>query len=207
MYEYLRGVITQVWPGYIVLESKDGIGYKIFPANPYHYTVDQEAQVFVEQIVRETELTLYGFASMTEKGLFNKLLNVSGIGPKSALAILAGADPASLVAAIDQDEVGYLTQFPGVGKKTAQQIILDLKGKMADFVNLAQGQELSLGLDLSDSNRLVAGDSQNLADAMAALEALGYAQKDIKKVKKALAGEKGKTEELISKALALLVSA
>lgn len=207
MYEYLRGVITQVWPGYIVLESKDGIGYKIFPANPYHYTVDQEAQVFVEQIVRETELTLYGFASMTEKGLFNKLLNVSGIGPKSALAILAGADPASLVAAIDQDEVGYLTQFPGVGKKTAQQIILDLKGKMADFADLAQGQELSLGLDLSDSNRLVAGDSQNLADAMAALEALGYAQKDIKKVKKALAGEKGKTEELISKALALLVSA
>ncbi|USS91931.1 Holliday junction branch migration protein RuvA [Fructobacillus americanaquae] len=207
MYEYLRGVITQVWPGYIVLESKDGIGYKIFPANSYHYTVDQEAQVFVEQIVRETELTLYGFASMTEKGLFNKLLNVSGIGPKSALAILAGADPASLVAAIDQDEVGYLTQFPGVGKKTAQQIILDLKGKMADFANLAQDQELRLGLDLSDSARLVASDSQNLADAMAALEALGYAQKDIKKVKKALAGEKGKTEELISKALALLVSA
>ncbi|GAP02300.1 Holliday junction ATP-dependent DNA helicase RuvA [Fructobacillus pseudoficulneus] len=203
MFEYLKGLITDVRPGYIVLESKDGVGYKIFPANPYHFVVDQSATVYVEQIVRETEQALYGFATLTEKGLFNKLLNVSGIGPKSALAILAGADPASLVAAIDQDEVTYLTQFPGVGKKTAQQIILDLKGKMGDFANLAEGAEAQLA---GEKKTLTAADNQNLADALAALEALGYAQKDITKVKKALAGVNAATEDLISQALALLVS-
>lgn len=203
MFEYLKGLITDVRPGYIVLESKAGVGYKIFPANPYHFVVDQPATVYVEQIVRETEQTLYGFATLTEKGLFNKLLNVSGIGPKSALAILAGADPASLVAAIDDDEVAYLTQFPGVGKKTAQQIILDLKGKMGDFANLAEGAEAQLA---GEKKTLTAADNQNLADALAALEALGYAQKDITKVKKALAGVNGATEDLISQALALLVS-
>ncbi|GAP00572.1 Holliday junction branch migration protein RuvA [Fructobacillus ficulneus] len=202
MFEYLKGMITGVYPGYIVLENQGGVGYKIYPANPYHFKVDQEAQVYIEQIVRETELSLYGFATLTEKGLFNKLLNVSGIGPKSALAILAGADPAALVAAIDQDEVTYLTQFPGVGKKTAQQIILDLKGKMSDFENLAR-QEPAIGGQMT----LTANDNQNLTDALEALTALGYSAKDVAKVKKALAGEPGPTEDLISKALALLVSA
>ncbi|MCO0831649.1 Holliday junction branch migration protein RuvA [Fructobacillus sp. W13] len=203
MYEYLKGLITQVSPGTIVLETKDGVGYKIYPANPYHFEVNQEAQVFVEQIVRETEMSLYGFATLTEKQLFNKLLNVSGIGPKSALAILAGAKPADLVTAIEQSQVDYLTQFPGVGKKTAQQIVLDLSGKMDDFASLVEQASASF----ADSGATgAAKSSSNLEDALAALEALGYGPKDIKKVEKALLGQDGSTSDLVSKGLTLLVT-
>lgn len=199
MYEYLKGRITQIAPGVIVLETKDGVGYRIYPANPYHFEVNQEAQVFVEQIVRETELSLYGFASLVEKQLFNKLLNVSGIGPKSALAILAGAKPADLVAAIENSQVDYLTQFPGVGKKTAQQIVLDLSGKMTDFSNLAEQSTTFAQVSKQSASR------SNLEDAIAALEALGYASRDLTKVKKSLVGESGSTSELVSKGLKLLV--
>ncbi|MBS9339214.1 Holliday junction branch migration protein RuvA [Fructobacillus sp. M2-14] len=202
MYEYLKGLITQVSPGTIVLETKDGVGYKIYPANPYHFEVNQEAQVFVEQIVRENEMSLYGFATITEKQLFNKLLNVSGIGPKSALAILAGAKPADLVSAIEQSQVDYLTQFPGVGKKTAQQIVLDLSGKMNDFASLAEQSSESF----ADSTVASAQSSSNLEDALAALEALGYGPKDIKKVEKSLLGQGGSTSDLVSKGLTLLVT-
>ncbi|CAK1248445.1 Holliday junction branch migration protein RuvA [Fructobacillus fructosus] len=200
MYEYLKGRITQIAPGAIVLETKDGVGYRIYPANPYHFEVNQEAQVFVEQIVRETELSLYGFATVVEKQLFVKLLNVSGIGPKSALAILAGAQPADLVAAIENSQVDYLTQFPGVGKKTAQQIVLDLAGKMADFSTLAE-QATTTFAEASET----AANRSNLEDALAALEALGYASRDLTKVKKSLVGESGTTSELVSKGLKLLV--
>ncbi|CAK1224930.1 Holliday junction branch migration protein RuvA [Fructobacillus fructosus] len=200
MYEYLKGRITQIAPGAIVLETKDGVGYRIYPANPYHFEVNQEAQVFVEQIVRETELSLYGFATVVEKQLFVKLLNVSGIGPKSALAILAGAQPADLVAAIENSQVDYLTQFPGVGKKTAQQIVLDLAGKMADFSTLAE-QSTTTFAEASET----AANRSNLEDALAALEALGYASRDLTKVKKNLVGESGTTSELVSKGLKLLV--
>lgn len=200
MYEYLKGRITQITPGAIVLETKDGVGYRIYPANPYHFEVNQEAQVFVEQIVRETELSLYGFATVVEKQLFVKLLNVSGIGPKSALAILAGAQPADLVAAIENSQVDYLTQFPGVGKKTAQQIVLDLAGKMADFSTLAE-QATTTFAEASET----AANRSNLEDALAALEALGYASRDLTKVKKSLVGESGTTSELVSKGLKLLV--
>lgn len=200
MYEYLKGRITQIAPGAIVLETKDGVGYRIYPANPYHFEVNQEAQVFVEQIVRETELSLYGFATVVEKQLFVKLLNVSGIGPKSALAILAGAQPADLVAAIENSQVDYLTQFPGVGKKTAQQIVLDLVGKMADFSTLAE-QSTTTFAEASET----AANRSNLEDALAALEALGYASRDLTKVKKNLVGESGTTSELVSKGLKLLV--
>ncbi|MBS9334860.1 Holliday junction branch migration protein RuvA [Fructobacillus sp. M1-13] len=202
MYEYLKGKITQIAPGIIVLETKDGVGYRIYPANPYHFEVNQEAQIFVEQIVRENELSLYGFATVTEKQLFNKLLNVSGIGPKSALAILAGARPADLVQAIENSQVDYLTQFPGVGKKTAQQIVLDLSGKMDDFSTLVEGASATFA-EAKEGKQ--AANRSNLEDALAALEALGYAARDLAKVKKALAMETGSTSDLVSKGLTLLV--
>ncbi|MCQ4965300.1 Holliday junction branch migration protein RuvA, partial [Bifidobacterium pseudocatenulatum] len=82
------------------------------------------------QAVREDAITLYGFVSAEEKQLFMQLINVSGIGPKSALAILANPDHQGLIDAIANDNVGYLTKFPGIGKKTAGQIVLDLHDKI-----------------------------------------------------------------------------
>ena len=133
MYEYFDGVVTLITPGYIVLEA-GGIGYKIYSPVPYAYHEGDKARVWVEQVVRDTGITLYGFRSQQDKGLFMKLNQVSGIGPKSALAIMAAQDNGALASAIENGEVKYLTRFPGIGKKTASQIVLDLKGKMGAYV-------------------------------------------------------------------------
>ena len=196
MYEYINGLITNIYPAYIVVCDRSGVGYKLYTANPYRFEQNVESHVYVEQIVRENEIALYGFMDENEKILFNKLLNVSGIGPKSALAILASGDAQGLVNAVANDDVSYLTQFPGVGKKTAQQIILDLKGKLGDLA-------VSAGLDLTTAQPVA--NNQALADALAALTSLGYSAKEIAKIEKTLAQTEDTTDGYIRSALKLLV--
>ena len=193
MFEYLTGTVTAITPGYLVLDVQ-GIGYKIFCPAPYYYDLKQSAQIFIEQIIRETENTLYGFKSLDDKLLFEKLLSVSGIGPKSALAIMAAENSKGLAVAIENGEIGYLTKFPGIGKKTASQIVLDLKGKLGE---LEPGQT-SLLDDAVISNEL--------SDALLALEALGYTSRDVEKIKPKLAAENlPKAEDYIKSGLNMLL--
>lgn len=196
MYEYINGLITNIYPAYIVVCDRSGVGYKLYTANPYRFEQNVESHVYVEQIVRENEMALYGFIDESEKILFNKLLNVSGIGPKSALAILASGDAQGLVNAVANDDVSYLTQFPGVGKKTAQQIILDLKGKLDD---------LAVSAGLTPTVAQPTDNNQALVDALAALTSLGYSAKEIAKVEKTLAQTEDTTDGYIRSALKLLV--
>ena len=132
VYEYLTGTISIVAPQYIVVDVQ-GVGYKLLVANPYRFHEDsaKAVRVFVYQAVRDNDISLFGFSDQAEKRLFMQLINVSGIGPKSALAILANPDHQGLVDAIANNNIGYLTKFPGIGKKTASQIVLDLKDKLA----------------------------------------------------------------------------
>src|SRR5699024_3488775 len=149
MYEYLIGKITAINPHYIVVEV-NGIGYQLQVANPFRYEENTTQKVYVYQAVRENDVTLYGFYDLAEKQLFLKLISVSGIGPKSALAILATNDQGGFVAAINADDEAYLTKFPSIGKKTAKQIILDLKGKMDDIETptpMVDQQNLALDFD------------------------------------------------------------
>jgi len=178
MFEYLNGVITYIDPTYVVVDV-NGVGYKVQVANPYRYQQDEEAKVYVEQIVRDNEQALYGFYNLDEKRIFLHLISVSGIGPKSALAILAGQDLNGLIQAIENNDVKFLTRFPKIGKKTAQQIILDLGGKMS-----AQGQ-MVLGEDPTP----LAHGNKNLEDGMLALESLGYTARDIARIKPRLLKE------------------
>ena len=121
---------------------------------------------------------MYGFVSAEEKQLFMQLINVSGIGPKSALAILANPDHQGLIDAIANDNVGYLTKFPGIGKKTAGQIVLDLHDKIDQ---LRANEPLDFNVPASDIEM-----TTELRDALAALTALGYPERSVKKVQKAL---------------------
>ncbi|GAJ25965.1 Holliday junction DNA helicase RuvA [Liquorilactobacillus sucicola DSM 21376 = JCM 15457] len=203
MYEYFRGKITAVTPYYIVVEA-GMIGYQVYVANPFRYQVDvqHEKKVYIYQAVRENAITLFGFWDLDEKNIFVKLLNVSGIGPKSALAILANDDHQGLVTAIDSEDIGYLTKFPGVGKKTAKQIVLDLKGKMeeAGIQKELIGQQ---GLALSSQT----DSNQYLEESIAALSALGYTKTEVKRVSKKLAQFAGKsTDEYLREALRLLIN-
>jgi Holliday junction DNA helicase RuvA len=197
MYEYLNGRVVDIQPSYVVLDVA-GIGYRLNVANPYRFAVETTTQFYVEQIVRETEMSLYGFGDRDEKALFNQLLNVSGIGPKSALAILASADAAGLIQAVESGDAKYLTQFPGVGKKTAQQIVLDLKGKLGDLAN-------SNGVAIVVEQSATSTDNQALSDALEALLALGYSSRDVAKVEKAMANVQDTTDGYMRQALKLLV--
>lgn len=193
MFEYLTGIVTAVYPDYLVLDV-NGIGYKLIVANPYQYEVNQsKVRIYVYQAVRDNDITLFGFIDLDEKRLFEKLISVSGIGPKSALAILANNDHQGLIQAINDDDVKYLTKFPGVGKKTAQQIILDLKHKISDIDHT------------SSINLFNQANDQYLNESLAALQALGYSASEIKAIKPALMKLNAQTtNEYLSAGLRLL---
>ena len=128
MYDYLKGTVEYIGPEYIVVEN-GGIGYQVVTPNPFIFSaqLNKNIQIFLYHYVREDIMTLYGFQSRQEKALFTKLLGVTGIGPKGALAILASGKVDQVVQAVEQEDESFLVKFPGVGKKTARQMILDLK--------------------------------------------------------------------------------
>ena len=196
MYEYFKGIISKITAKYIVLEVSS-IGYILHVANPYAYSgqLHQEAKVYVHQVVREDAELLYGFATEEEKQLFLSLISVSGIGPVSALAIIAADDNAGLVQAIEQKNITYLTKFPKIGKKTAQQMVLDLEGKV-----VIAGDDLSAKAVVQASN-----ENQELEEAMEAMLALGYKATELKKIKKFFEGTTDTAENYIKSALKMLV--
>lgn len=203
MIDFIEGTIAYLDADYVVVET-GGIGYRLFCPNPYVF-VQYEGKArrfYTHHHVREDAILLYGFASRDERDLFRKLLEVSGIGPKGALGILAAAAPEQIVLAVQQENVTYLTKFPGIGKKTAQRMILDLKDKLNGFTPSA----IVPAVDAS----LLAGHSAvtQLDEALEALLALGYTEAEIQKIKSSLkqqadAGEA--VDQLIKQGLALLM--
>ena len=182
MYEYISGMLTKVNPKYIVIDNS-GIGYQIFVPNPYNYHVNDFYTIYVHQVVREDSHDLYGFLTWEEKDLFLKLISVTGIGPKSALPIMAASSVSDIKLAISSGNVSYMQKFPGIGPKAAQQIILDLRGKV-DF------EQTSLIND-------------NINDCVEALVALGYNKKEVNKVIGKVDQSKAQNE-IIKEALKLL---
>ncbi len=173
-----------------------GVGYILQVANPYAYSgqVQQEVTVYTHQVIREDAHLLYGFATENEKSVFLSLISVSGIGPTTALAIIAVDDNDGLVRAIEQKNITYLTKFPKIGKKTAQQMILDLEGKFVMSEEAGPVQQ-------------VAPSSENIAleEAMEAMEALGYRPAELKKIKKFFEGTNDTAENYIKSALKMLM--
>ena len=145
-------------------------------ANPYDFEAGKQTRIYVQLIIRENDQTLYGFETAADKRTFNQLLSVTGIGPKSALAILANVSSGGLATAIAQDDVKFLTKFPGIGKKTAAQIILDLKGKITTDAQPTAATIMPTADQVAPE----------LADALAALVALGYTQRAVDGITDAL---------------------
>ncbi|MDO5374590.1 Holliday junction branch migration protein RuvA [Staphylococcus rostri] len=185
MYAYIRGTVTELQPSHITVETTSGIGYEIQTPNSYRFQsqLNKQVTVYTSLIVREDAQLLYGFIDQEEKTMFLSLIKVTGIGPKSALAILAASTPVQVKRAIEHEDEAYLTQFPGIGKKTARQIILDLKGKVVIEASVDDGQ-----LNLNMSN-----DEQISKDALLALDALGYSKRELQKVEKAMQKESFET--------------
>ena len=180
MYAYIRGKLTQLFPTHVVVESINGVGYEIQTPNSYRFQkyLEKELVIYTSLIVREDAQLLYGFINEEEKDMFLSLIKVTGIGPKSALAILATSTPNEVKMAIENENDAYLTKFPGIGKKTARQIVLDLKGKV-QITRETTETLLSMNEENSNSANLV-------KEALLALEALGYSKREISKVEKVL---------------------
>lgn len=193
MYEYLNGVVVDINPAYIVIDV-NGVGYLVNVANPYSFKPDEKQKVYVHQAVSETENTLYGFKKYVDKELFLNLLKVKGIGPKSALAILANDDHQGFIRAVNNDDVNYLKKFPKIGPKAAKQIILDLKGKITS--NEPSGPLFEMP---TTTNNM-------LDEAIEALAALGYSERELKKITPKLDELSNQTtDQYISAGLKLLM--
>ena len=195
MFEYLKGRLTKITAKYIVVEVA-GIGYILHVANPYRYSdsIQQDITIYTHQVIREDAHLLYGFATESEKDVFLRLISVSGIGPTTALAIIAVDDNEGLVRAIDQQNITYLTKFPKIGKKTAQQMVLDLAGTFVDT-----------SVQSGAVNQTAAASNQALDEAMEALLALGYKANEIKKIRTFFDGTNESAENYIKSALKMLM--
>lgn len=201
MIEFVRGTIDYISPEYIVVDHH-GIGYQIFTPNPFMFQkyMKKEVTVYTYQYVREDTLALYGFQTREEKALFIKLLNVTGIGPKGGLAILAFGEPEQVVSAIENEDEKFLVKFPGVGKKTARQIILDLKGKLVDIIPTTHTDLFNFE-QVEEQNEA----TNALNEAIEALKVLGYSEREIHKVIPSLKNETLSTDQYVKKALKKLL--
>jgi Holliday junction DNA helicase RuvA len=182
MIDFLRGQLVHREADYVVLDVH-GVGYRLFCANPLAITQEsgKEVMLFAHHHVREDAVILFGFQTREEQALFRRLLIVSGIGPRVALGILSYGRPETIITAIYQEDIDFLVKLPGIGRKTAQRIVLDLKDKLSDLpmTDLASAVGQSGTTTAASSSR-----SGGLAwhEAKQALSALGYSDAEIDRI-------------------------
>lgn len=197
MYDYIRGKYGGIQKDYVIVDNH-GMGYKVFTSGNTMASmprVGDEVLLYLTQIVREDFIGLYGFSSREELDLFLVLITINGVGAKAALSLLSVSLPERLKAAIVGENETLLMKAPGIGKKTAQRIILELKHKL----RLEHGEDLSLK-ELEDL------ESENtLNEAMAALQSLGYTEKEAKAALKHVDKALG-IEDIIKESLKHLMS-
>ena len=196
MFYYLDGTVAEILPGLAVIDC-GGVGYACLTTN---HTLSQlrkgeRSKLYTYLNVGESVFDLYGFASSKELESFRMLLGVSGVGPKAALAILSACTPEALALAVVSGDEKALTAAPGVGKKIAQRIILELKDKLAR-------ESAATGLDFSGGNAGKASAFTSKAgEAAAALAVLGYSAQEAAAALKGLDTDALSLEELIRQAL------
>ncbi|WP_346887623.1 Holliday junction branch migration protein RuvA [Clostridium sp. UBA1056] len=196
MYEYIKGIFKSIGKEYIVVECGN-IGYKIFTSGSTISNmpaIDQPVKIYTHQIVREDFIGLYGFLTKEEISMFNLLISINGVGPKAALSLMSIANVSTLKYAIITDDDKLITKAPGIGKKTAQRIILELKDK----INLGEAIQDGVVINPIDI------DNEKLSEAVGALMALGYSDKEAEKALEKADRSKN-VEEIIKQCLKILM--
>ncbi len=188
----LTGTLTDKNPPQVMVDCH-GVGYEVdVPMSTFYHlpALGEKVALLTHFVVREDAQILYGFATAPEREAFRQLIKISGVGPRTALSVLSGMAVAELAQAITLQEAGRLIKVPGIGKKTAERLLLELKGKLGADMGLAQGA--------------ASISSQDQSDILQALVALGYSDRDAALALKALPKEVGVSEgiKLALKALA-----
>lgn len=191
MIGYIRGVITAIFEDSCFIEA-GGIGYRVYISdrNRQELTLREEARLITYLAVREDALTLYGFLTQEAYDLFLLLISVSKIGPKVAMGILSAMKPGAFSLAVHNQDVAALTKLPGIGKKTAERLLLELKDKMEPSTDAAGGYSALPGTDGTPAS-----------EAVAALCSLGYRPEEVVPVVQALADRFADPAALIGAAL------
>ena len=199
MFAYIKGSLEMKFKNYLVIDV-GGLGYKIFMSENTINSIGEIGdivKVYTYYRVREDDISIFGFQTQEEFKMFELLLSVSGVGAKSALVMLSNLEPSEFALAIISNNVKLLTQVPGIGTKSAQRIILELKDKIK-----AEQDEEKLETMKETSSKI----NENIQEAISALMVLGYTRKDIEKAFEHLDTEHLPLEDLIKKGLVLLTS-
>ncbi len=195
MIAHLRGKLVEKQPNLVVVDV-DGVGYELtIPVSTYSQlgNAGEEVALHTHTHVREDALSLFGFATRHEKGIFEKLITVSGIGPRLAVTVLSGLPTENLATAIREGDVATLTRIPGVGRKTGERMVLELREKL---ISVVDGEGSELGSGVSPIERDVISALLNLGCARPAAE---------KAVRKALnESDSGDFEPLFRRSLELM---
>ncbi|CQR57716.1 Holliday junction branch migration protein RuvA [Paenibacillus sonchi] len=206
MIDYLRGPVVHLEPEYVVVDVQ-GIGYRVFCPNPYAFAkLEGPVTIYIHYQTREDATLLFGFPTREEQKLFRKLIEVSGIGPRVALGILTGGTPDQLISAIYQENITFLTKLPGIGKKTAQRMILDLRDKLDGLSAVS----MQTGLFAVAAEAQAAAEALPWEEARDGLRALGYTEAELDRVwltMKKEGADSGPVDVLMKKALGLLYTA
>ena len=196
MFAYIKGVLEAKADTYVVIET-GGIGYKVFmPVSAINKLgeIGDNVKVYTYYYVREDAINLYGFCSDEELKMFELLISVSGIGAKSALGILAEVSPSNFALAIITNDVSKLVKIPGIGAKTAQRMILELKDKLKTVQAVNKEEKVVAAIQ----------NDESASEAMAALQMLGYNRKEIEKAFERIDTNGVGVEDIIRKALSIL---
>lgn len=197
MISYLTGKIKNINEKSLTILTSSGVGYSVFSTINTLLTLKDEdfVEMLIHTVVKDDAIDLYGFTNQEELLMFEKLITVSGIGPRSALNILSVSSTQNIAIAVENGDANLLSGIPGVGKKSCEKIVIELKGKLAKFIKENK--------DSSNKNNLL---EEN--DARLALASLGYSEKDInnaiKETKKERDFEKMKANEIIKEVLKYL---
>ena len=193
MFAYIKGSLEQKSNNYVVIDV-GGIGYKIFMATKAIEAlgeIGEVVKVHTHYYVREDNISLYGFNTNEELRMFELLLQVSGIGAKSAIAMLSEISPSSFALAVISDDISQLVKIPGIGKKTAARIVLELKDKLKTEETITKTEEVKLSIT----------NEEETSEAIAALQVLGYTKREIEKALENVDTKNLQLEEIIKQGL------
>ena len=200
MLAYIKGTLEMKMTEYVVIDI-GGLGYKVFMsgiAMEKLGDIGSKVKVYTYYRVREDDISIYGFNTNEELRMFELLLSVSGVGAKTALTMLAVCTPSEFALAVISDDVTTLTRIPGIGPKSAQRIILELKDKLK--------KEESINKEVNVKIKVAVEDDNKVQEAISALQVLGYNKKEIEKAFVKIEKANLSTEELIKKGLTILAN-
>ncbi len=197
MYAYIKGNLEIKTTSYVIIDV-GGIGYKIFMSEPAMKNlgeIGKIVKVYTYLKVQEDDMSLYGFNTNEELRLFEMLISVSGVGAKTAIAMLSNIAPSSFALAIITNDIGKLKKLPGIGAKTAQRLVLELKDKLKK-AEMEEEEDEEIKEAIIDDNKI--------SEAVAALQVLGYRKAEIEQALIKVDKENLTVEDIIRKGLANL---